>query len=215
MPRELTDLEIDEISLVDRPANPAARVLLVKSEAAARRAGSVVGRLAGVVKAAVGAAAPPPPDEGTEESEEDAEALRRRVAELEAENAALLAELEALGAEREATVEKRAAAFAGLAAPAELAPILAALDLAAPGLSGRLERLLSGARARLEKGALFGELGYAGTPGGSAYDRLVQRAEALRRVEPSLAPEQAFARAYEDPGNRSLVDAYKAERTAR
>ena len=216
MPSELTDLEIDEISLVDRPANPEARVVLVKSAAPPAGGASVFGRLAGRMKAAVGATAEPPSAGDMAADEDDElEDLRRMLAELEAENAELRERLEEQQqGGQEAALRKRAGAFAELAEPAALTPILAALERSQPALAERLERLLAGAQARLAKGALFRELGHAAT-GGSAYDRLMQRAEALRRREPGLAREQAFARAYEDPENRELVRAYKAERQDR
>ena len=208
MTRKLTELEIDEISLVDRPANPAAEVLLVKSADPPPRVGLAarLGRAIGVAKAGP---EPLPPEDG-----DDAAALEARLAELEAENAALRDRIAELEQGRPAELEKRAAAYAGIADPAALAPILAGLERTAPELAGRLERLLAAAQGRLGKGALYRGLGHAGE-GGSAWDRLVARADALRRREPDLKREQAFARAYADPDNRELVEAYRAERRAR
>jgi hypothetical protein len=46
--------------------------------------------------------------------------------------------------------------------------------------------------------------------GGSAYDALVAKAEALRKQDSSLSSEQAFAKVFVDPANRDLARAERA-----
>lgn len=43
----------------------------------------------------------------------------------------------------------------------------------------------------------------------AAYDRLLEKAAEIRKVEPALTKEQAFEKVYTDPDNRDLVDLYK------
>jgi hypothetical protein len=46
---------------------------------------------------------------------------------------------------------------------------------------------------------------------GDAYGQLLRKASALRKAQPDLTEAQAFAMVYEDPSNRDLVDAQRAD----
>lgn len=65
---------------------------------------------------------------------------------------------------------------------------------------------------------LFAEIGKAGeAKTGGTYDQLVAKADELRKTDAgkALTKEQAFSKVYEDPANKELVAAYKAEDMAK
>jgi hypothetical protein len=78
----------------------------------------------------------------------------------------------------------------------------------------RLEKMLRGLSAQAKAGNILKEkLGIAGkraetTGGPTTADELVkQKAEELRKVNPKLTPEQAYARVIADPANKKLAAA--------
>lgn len=77
---------------------------------------------------------------------------------------------------------------------------------------GEMERLLKGLVSQAATGKIFAEFGTAvGKTHVSAEGELVEKGEEIRKAQPSLTKEQAFAKAFEDPANRDLVNAYREE----
>ena len=77
---------------------------------------------------------------------------------------------------------------------------------------GEIEKIIKGLTAQVRTGKVFAEFGTAiGKTGTTAYDELIAKRDELRKSLPSLSTAQAFAKVYEDPSNRDLVKAYKAE----
>ena len=69
--------------------------------------------------------------------------------------------------------------------------------------------MLKAAHSALEQGEVFKEYGSAQPSSGDEMDALNAKAAELRKANPELTQDQAFARAYSDPANRALA---KAER---
>ena len=68
---------------------------------------------------------------------------------------------------------------------------------------------------QVDTGDLFKEYGAAGRGAGSAHDELVGKAAELRKADPKLTVEQAYAKALKDPANSELAKRESAERHAR
>lgn len=66
-------------------------------------------------------------------------------------------------------------------------------------------KMLGQANAALENSEAFSEFGSSVSKTGDANDQLKAKAAELRKADPKLTPEQAFAKAYEDPANVDLV----------
>ncbi len=87
-------------------------------------------------------------------------------------------------------------------------------------LEAELGKAIRGQAAQDRTSKLFAEFGKAGTGSGvSAYDQLIAKADELvgevRKSGKKLTREQAFAKVYQDPANRELVELYKRESEAR
>ena len=67
--------------------------------------------------------------------------------------------------------------------------------------------MLKAANAALGESVLMKELGSSQAQGGDEHDALVAKAAELRKVNPALSEEQAYAKAYLDPANRKLAAA--------
>lgn len=95
--------------------------------------------------------------------------------------------------------------------PAKFGPILkSAADKLEKADYEELERVLKAAEEQVAKGALFDELGAAGSRSASgAYEEATKKAEEIRKADSSLSPEQALEKAFEaDP---ELQTRYLAE----
>lgn len=204
MPHELVDIEVEEISLVDQPANPLAQVVLLKRAAPApsllhRVRSSVWGR-----------------EPATPLPAEAVPAAKREELPEGDDLSALKARLRLLEEERDlARLAKQAEALGAIGEPRALAPMLKALRQLSPAAADALERTLGAAAEQVSVGKLFAEFGHAGGEAASALERLDVKAATLRAAQPELAREQAFARVWNDPAHRELVQAYRAERNPR
>ncbi|MFN3077023.1 MAG: hypothetical protein ABT940_09125 [Alphaproteobacteria bacterium] len=109
------------------------------------------------------------------------------------------AEVARLSAERERERFAKSASHLGL--PPTFGPYLHNIAKADRGAYDALVAHLRGLNEQIGKGALFGEIGRGdGPPDGSAEARLNARAEEIRRANPKLSPQQAYAKACEaDP----------------
>lgn len=82
------------------------------------------------------------------------------------------------------------------------------------------DAMLKGLVEQVRTGKVFEEFGKAnaGGTGATAYDRLVAKAEEIRKAAPADAPltkEQAFAKAYTDPANAELAQQNKRDEMSR
>lgn len=75
-----------------------------------------------------------------------------------------------------------------------------------------VEKRIIALRKQADAGAIFTEKGGRGSPAaGTAEAELLAKRDELRKSNPSLTPEQAFAKVYEDRANAEIVKRYKAE----
>lgn len=94
--------------------------------------------------------------------------------------------------------------------PKEFGPVLKELASKAPEEYKKLEGVLKAANEVIEKGALFAEFGRSAQTGGnSALDKLNAKAEEIRKADPKLSRQQAFARAVDE--NPDLYLQYRRE----
>lgn len=76
-----------------------------------------------------------------------------------------------------------------------------------------MEDQISALHKRVDAGEFYKEFGYRGDDkGGTAHDALVAKAQELRKREPKLTAEQAYAKVYEDPDNNELAKREQVER---
>jgi hypothetical protein len=133
-----------------------------------------------------------------------------------AKSAKLTADLQkSEDARSEAAFAKSAEAYSMVGAPADVGKLLHGINKADPKLAEGVVAILKTAQERIAKGGLFTEIGNGGgaNAGGSALDQLNKLADTLKKTDTTgkLTQAQAFAKAYEDPANRELVQRYKEE----
>lgn len=149
---------------------------------------------------------PPEVREYLEKAEREAEALRKK-----AEEAERIAKAEREARLHREYVEKAAREYSHIAKAEELGPVLRALDEKLEKADAeRLHQWLRAADERIEKGALFAEFGRNGATPSSAVVKVEAKAEEIRKADPKLTKEQAFARALE--ANPELYVEYLRER---
>lgn len=80
-------------------------------------------------------------------------------------------------------------------------------------LNKRYAEVTAALKQQVATGALFGEFGTAKGARGDAYASLEAKADELHKKDTTgkLTKEQAFAKVYEDPANRELVQQHKTE----
>ncbi len=142
------------------------------------------------------------------------ETVTKRLTDAEAKNALLQKRLdEADLKEAQATFKKRAADI-GLTndGDGELMRKAYSGDAdAQQAFEKRQAEVRKAAEAQLSTSKLFSEFGHGQIALGKAYDVLMGKAADLRKSQPTLTKEQAFAKVYEDPDNADTVAAYKRE----
>lgn len=80
----------------------------------------------------------------------------------------------------------------------------------------KLLTLVKAAKAQIDTGKLFEEFGGSGEhTNGTAMEELKAKADTLRKATPSLTADQAFAKVYEDPANKGLVEKERRENRPR
>lgn len=84
-------------------------------------------------------------------------------------------------------------------------------------LDKRIKALTKSLQAMDSTSVIFKEFGAGGGDGtgATAYDQLVVKATELRKTEPKLTPEQAFAKVYTDPANARLAADHRGEELIR
>jgi hypothetical protein len=103
-------------------------------------------------------------------------------------------------AREHAEMVKRAEAYSGIGPAEDVAKMLEQAYAISKEHGENLEKTLKAAQERIDKGALFAEVGTDGPAAGSAVAKIEARAAEIRKAEPSLTKEQAFAKALEsDP----------------
>jgi hypothetical protein len=97
--------------------------------------------------------------------------------------------------------------------PEEFGPVLKTLAESAPEQFAEIERVLRAADEQLRQSELFKEKGRAGVGAGvGAYAEAQAKAEELRKSDPDLTAEQAFAKVWED--NPELRERHRTEQRA-
>lgn len=77
---------------------------------------------------------------------------------------------------------------------------------------GKIEAEFKALREQVRVGKLFEEQGGGGTAVLSkGFDQIKAKADELKKADPKLTDEQAFAKAYEDPANKESVALYKRD----
>lgn len=190
MASRLRNLKIDKVDRVENPANSGARIVLYKSEAAelpTQKEAPVADETNTVAQAdhdaviaerdALAAEVETLKAAQSPAEEIDKSELPEPVRKAIEENETLKAEVAQIRKERRAeTFVRKAAEFASVAPADELAPILDLVDAADPELAKSLDRILSGAAARVTEGGVFKEFGAAVEP-----DEDTLKADALIR----------------------------------
>lgn len=78
------------------------------------------------------------------------------------------------------------------------------------------EDMLKGLAEQVRTGKVFAEFGNSQGGGTqTSYDQFVAKAAELRKTQPTLTPEQAFDKVYNDPANVALREGHKAEEMAK
>ena len=136
------------------------------------------------------------------------------IAKVFAENAELRKRLDQADLEKaQADFTKRAAEM-GLTQPGdgELMRKAYAGDAVSQKLfEARQQDVVKALSKQVETSKLFSEFGSQQITFGKAYDSLTALATEVRKGDPKLTPEQAFAKVYTDPANRELVAQHKQE----
>lgn len=131
----------------------------------------------------------------------EADALQKRLAALEEKD-----EL--------AAITKRAVEEYGL--PAEFGAVLQKAERgdkeAIAKLGTKIGELTRSRDEALRVGGVFKEFGTSRGADGDAMQQLLAKRDELRKLDPSLTQEKAFAKVYADPANRDLVAQEKRER---
>ena len=220
----LTNLRIDEISLVDRPANPDARVALVK------RAPESAGETPTTPQEETVMSTPTETVEKAPETVEKAETVTISKAQMESIEKALKdtqemlakSEARALAAEAVAKAEaerreteeftKRAEALKSLpgVSTADLGALLLTISKAVPAETFEaLETVLKAAHEALATGETLAETGTASTAAsvsGDPIEKLTALGNEIAKAE-GCTPAQGFVKAYER--NPELGEAYR------
>lgn len=141
-------------------------------------------------------------------------AVTAAVAPLQKSNDELRADL----AKRDAEALEKTIASELKAAGVPGAPEVAKSLMAVPAGDAReaLKKSFIASGEQIKKAALFGEIGNTGAEGGAdtALAKMNRLAAEVRKADPKLSQEQAFAKVYGDPAHSDLRKAYKAERGA-
>lgn len=131
----------------------------------------------------------------------EADALQKRLAALEEKD-----EL--------AAITKRAVEEYGL--PADFGPVLQKAERgdkeSIAKLGAKIGELTKSRDEALRVGGVFKEFGTSRGADGDAMQQLLAKRDELRKIDPSLTQEKAFAKVYADPANRDLVAQEKRER---
>lgn len=77
-------------------------------------------------------------------------------------------------------------------------------------LTKRFAEVTAGLKKQVETGALFKEFGHTAPVAGTPMAEIQAKADELRKADPKLTKEQAFAKAYEDPANAEIVGRARA-----
>lgn len=140
--------------------------------------------------------------------------LAKRLDDATAQNAELRKRLDAVDLEKaQADFVKRAAGL-GLTQPGDgeiMRKAYAGDKDSQLAFEKRQAEVVTALNKQAETGKLFSEFGSSMAKQGSAYQSLVAKGEELRKSQPTLTVEQAFAKVYEDPANREMVALYKSE----
>lgn len=203
---KLTDLEIDRVDAVDKGANPGAFITLFKRDTP--MAEDVKPELGEIEKRLADAEAKV--QEATDklaEAKNVSKAAAEKIATLETQNREITEK-----AERSEFVSK-AAEFSHIAKADDFAPVLRKIHKTLDEKEREwLYKWLASLNAVAKSSALFTELGVGGSDqSGSAYDKLEKMAVEIRKAEPALTPEQAFAKAAKSDAGKALYSEYLKE----
>lgn len=147
-----------------------------------------------------------PPKKPTAKAADLPEDVRKKLADFDV----MQKTLGDLMAEREIASFRKMAADAGLP-EAEAETIQKAMRGDKDGV-GKLLTTIKALHAQVAETGLYREFGGKGASvAGSAYDTMMAKAAELRKAEPKLTIEQAFAKVYSDRSNRDLVALHKRE----
>lgn len=141
--------------------------------------------------------------EELEKKAAEAEELRKRV-----EEAERIAKEEREARER-AEIRKRAESYANAGPVDDIADVLFKAYQAGKEYGEKLEALFRAAHERIARGELFREIGGNGSGSTQAEAKLMAKAEEIRKADPKLTKEQAFAKACEE--NPDLYLEYRRE----
>ena len=136
------------------------------------------------------------------------------IAKLASDNTELKKRLDAADLEKAQVSFKKQAADIGLTkdGDGEIMRKAYAGDAASQAeLTKRQAEVFAALKKQAETGGLFNEFGTAKGAAGDAQTAIMSKAVELRKADPKLTVEQAFAKAYKDPANAELVTASQVE----
>jgi hypothetical protein len=208
MPKILRRLRLDEISLVDAPANPLARVMLAKREDPAKKEKKSVSD----TKKTAAAADIADLEKMLEELKKSSEGGAGDEGDLTPESRTLRRMvLKVIEDRKTAVFVKKAEALKGLpgVTVAKLAPLMKEIAEKAPDAWDQLEPLLKNWQEAFETSELFSEKGSSGADGATAEDRATKLAH--DRISKGEAKDLGAALALVFKADPALYREYRKE----